>query len=395
MSASELEQERLRPYPLYNVTLTLYRLSPLYHAGAQSLLVNATLVQHARHLKDLLAGEVLRGVRVGLATGGDEGLVKAGKLKECRWKVLGDEAAWIEQERRLRVDKSVDVTQTEEELAPEDVRGIHVEVEYEKTTYMAVLLRNSSSRTVEDNTGFTHLPLVVTRMPGPLRETFLDYLSTTFDTRASLLKLPSGFLTSSLERFLAEVTAPNEDDVEDTDESARQILGSLRNTVKDLAVTLAFTTPVTPLLKSLEITISKADIPGFIAQGKKPQQSPEPPQSDRKRKRDQSIPITSGPFTSALSQYTNAHLAFSLTHPDISISKIACGAFALGAEGKAKIFPPIDPEEAGDVPTRSQTATAGLLHGLIERAETRAIASSETVVDGTNVQDGGGQNGKP
>jgi Kinetochore complex Sim4 subunit Fta1 len=375
MSTPEPEQERLRPYPLYNTTLTLYHLSPLYRSGASSLLVNAILVQHARHLKDLLTGEVLRGVRVGFATGGDEGLARAGKLKECRWRVLGDETSWIEQElrRRERGDETMrGATPDEEDLDLEDVVGIHIEVEYEKITYMAALLRNTSSGTTEDDNGFTRLPLLATRMPAPLRETFLDYLSTTFDTHVSQLKLPSEFLTSSLEKFVADVTTPSQGDTDEEEVRARELLHSLRNTVKDLAVTLSFTAPISPLLRSIEISISKADIPGFIAQGKKIQPS-EPPKRGLKRKHDRTLTTTevSNPFTRAFSQYINTHLALSLTHPDIRISKIACGAFALGAEGKVKIFPPIDSEKAGEATARSQTATTGFLHGLIERATLR------------------------
>ncbi|KAI9783804.1 MAG: hypothetical protein M1839_003140 [Geoglossum umbratile] len=383
MSAPEFERGRLRPYPLFNATLTLYRLSPLYCSGASSLLVNATLAQHARHLKDLLTGEVLRGVRVGFAAGADEGLAKAGKLKGCRWKVLGDEAAWIEQEHRLqeRGDELVGDVTAAEDLAPEDARGIHVEVEYEKTTYMAALLRNTSLGSAEDDNGFTHLPLLVTRMPAPLRETFLDYLSTTFDTHILQLKLPPEFLTSSLERFMADVTAPSADDTDEEDMRAGELLSSLRNTVKDLAVTLSFAAPITPLLKSIEITISRADIPGFIAQGRKAEQRLAPPKSDRKRKRDWASATTvNDPFTKALSQYLNTHLALSLTHPDVGISKIACGSFALGAEGKVKMFPPIDPENEGEVPTRSQTAITGFLNGLIERATVREPEPDETGV---------------
>ncbi|KAH0555895.1 hypothetical protein GP486_006160 [Trichoglossum hirsutum] len=378
MSTLGPEQERLRPYPLYNATLTLYRLSPLYRASTSPLLVNAALTQHAHHLKDLLAGEVLRGVRVGLAVAGDEGLARAGKLKGCRWKVLGDEASWIERERRLQQGANGTVgdimeADEEEEFTPETIRGIHVEVEYEKITYMAVLLQDTSSLAVEEGHEFTHLPLLAMRMPGPLRETFLEYLSTAFDTHTSPLKLSSEFLISSLERFLAEITTPNQDDVDDADEHTTQMLNSLKNTVRDLAVTLSFTTPVTPSLKSLDITISKADVPGFIAYGKRlqqPSESTESPDGVSRRKRNQPTPIAaSGPFASALSQYTKTHLAFSLTHPDIAISKIACGAFALGADGRVKIFSPVGLETAGEAPTRSHIATAGLLHGLIQRAE--------------------------
>jgi len=115
------------------------------------------------------------------------------------------------------------------------------------------------------------------------------------------------------------------------------------------------------------------------------QQPLEPPKRGLKRKNGQTLTAAgaSDPFTRAFSQYINTHLALSLTHPDIRISKVACGAFVLGAEGKVKIFPPIDSEKAGEVSTRSQTATARFLHGLIERATLREPSSDETDIMNT------------
>lgn len=316
------------PYPLYNTTYTLHRLSPLYH-GTAPLLDDATLAQHARRFRDILKGDVLRGVRVGIG-GNDEGLGRAGVLQDCRWTLLGNERAWAEQDGGGGVYEADDVR-------VDEIAGVLAEIQYEKSTYTAVMLRSWQEKEAVTDEGFTHLPLLMTRMPAPLRETFLDYLSTTFDTRPSPIKLSSAFLTSSLENYLQDLTSGGD---------RLQSSTNLTTIVKDIQLTLVFSPPVAPSLKSLEITISQDDILRFITRGKKlvqHQQTPEDTTLLRKRKfssiENQDL-ARLGPFTAALSRYTNAHLAMPLTHSDISISKIACGIFVLGAEGKVKIFAP-------------------------------------------------------
>ena len=78
-------------HPLYSTTYTLHRLSPLY-TGSRSALTNDSLAQYARSFRDILAGEVLRGVRVGLGYDGDA-LARAGGLQTVNWSLLLEEEA--------------------------------------------------------------------------------------------------------------------------------------------------------------------------------------------------------------------------------------------------------------------------------------------------------------
>ncbi|KAI9879837.1 MAG: hypothetical protein M1830_006860 [Pleopsidium flavum] len=315
------------PYPLYNTTYTLHRLSPLYH-GAAPLLDDATLADHARRFRDILKGDVLRGVRVGLGDN-DEGLERAGSLQGCRWTLLGHERAWAERNGGSGAPEA-------KGKGVNEVAGVLAVIQYEKNTYTAVMLRESRENGAMMDGGFSHLPLLMTRMPAPLRETFLDYLSSTFDTRPSPIKLSSAFLTSSLEHYLDDLT---------TGQDRLQFSANMKTIVKDIQVTLALSPPVAPLLKNLDITISQDDILRFLSRGKRiRQQQPATDTALSRKRKLSSLECTDfaqpGPFTAALSHYMDAHLAMSLTHPDISISKIACGAFVLGAEGKVKIFAP-------------------------------------------------------
>jgi hypothetical protein len=68
-------------------------------------------------------------------------------------------------------------------------------------------------------------------------------------------------------------------------------------------------------------------------------------------------------FTAALAHYIDGHLALNINHPYVAISKIACGAFVLGAEGRIKIFPAAE-----------GTATEMLVEGLVEQVRRKKLA---------------------
>src|SRR5437016_1631367 len=80
------------PYPLYNTTFTLHRLSPLY-TGSSTPLTSSTLRQHARRFRDILAGEVLRGVRVVLMPE-DDVLSRVGAIQAVTFRNLPEEGYW-------------------------------------------------------------------------------------------------------------------------------------------------------------------------------------------------------------------------------------------------------------------------------------------------------------
>jgi len=283
----------IAPYPLYNRTYNLYRLSPLHH-GETPLLNDKSLRTHAKRLKEQLKGDNVRGVQVDFASADDT--AKLGPLDECSWDTIGDEDAWIDRHRQS-VDP--DASQLSSVPGPDRARGIEVSLEYEKQSYNALLLRDPGVTTSPD--GFTSLPLLLVKMPGPIREIFLNYLRTAFDAHVAPLRLPSAFITSSLETYLKHL-------------SAHTSTQRIQDVIRQLHVQLAFPTTTT-VLKHVEITIAGADVPGFMSRG------------------------PAKGFTLALAQYLNTHLALDVSHPKAHISRISCNSFHLGTE-RLKLLAP-------------------------------------------------------
>jgi hypothetical protein len=334
-----------RPYPLYSTTFTVHRLSPLFHNDVT--FDNPTLRHFASQFRDILTGEVLRGVRVGLATD-DEALARIGALKTVRWSLLKDEDDW---------EGAVDETQMDVDdttIQEGNHIGMIMEVTYEKAAYSAIILHHVKRLDEIETPGFSHYPLLLTRMPGPLRETFLDFLATTFDTRASILKLPSQFLAETAEKYLANITGTENGPMD----SAAATRG-LRMIIKDILITISFDVPgLSSSLKALDITIPKDQSWRMITQGRKLIES-------ANGQPNTTTPKSSRPFTKALTQYIDAHLALKLDDPHVKISRVACGAFVLGTEGKIKLSTPASVSDDDDL---QRKATKALIAGLVDLA---------------------------
>lgn len=310
------------PYPLYNRTYNLYRISPLHHGDA-ALLNEPSLRTHAKRLKEQLKGDSVRGVQVDFAASDET--AKLGPLEECAWDTIGDEDAWIDQHRQS-VDP--DASQLTAALGPGKARGIEVTLEYEKQSYNALLLRDPG--VTSSPNGFTSLPLLLVKMPGPVRDIFLNYLRTAFDAHVAPLKLPSSFITSSLEMYLRHL-------------SSATSTQSISDVIRQLHVQLAFPTTTT-LLKHIEITIAGADVPGFVSRGKLLKDG------------------RNTPFTTALSHYLSSHLALDLWHSKAHISRISCNSFHLGTERLKLSAPdPLGDTSFSDEGEASQDASAGQL----------------------------------
>lgn len=234
---------------------------------------------HARYLQQLLRGDVLRGVRIA----DDEALGRAGRLKGVTWKPL---PPW----RGPR-----EVPEGEEEGVEDEGEilgtGVQIEISYENTAYTSLLLSNSSSSPTShhSHSEFTRLPLLLTRMPKALRETLLSYIATSFDALPSPLPLPSQLLLDSLDTYLSRA--------------------SVRAT-KDVQIT--FGTPVSTL-RSITITIPRDDVEEFCRSG--------------------------GRFYDALRKYAVGVMGLDVAA--LTVAKVACGGFVLGA-GRVKVFPPED-----------------------------------------------------
>lgn len=303
------------PYPLYNRMYALYRLSPLHH-GETLLLDAKTLRTHAQRLKEQLKGDNVRGVDVDFA--GTEGaLPDKGPLEECQWDMIGDEEAWIDLHN-----------QPDEPMNPEKARGIEVNLEYEKQSYNALLLRDPATTTSPD--GFTSLPLLLVKMPAPIRDVLLNYIRTAFDAHVAPLRLSPAFLTSSLETYFRHLS---------TSTSTQTIL----DVVQKLQLQLAFPHNTT-LLKSIDISIAGPDVAGFVSRGKL-------------------LPnLQQKPFTSAISAYLKKHLALDLSHPKVYISRIGCHSFQLSTDrirlGPPDIIGDISLSQDDDAPDESASQLA-------------------------------------
>jgi hypothetical protein len=335
--ASAAEQTP-QPYPLYSTTFTLHRVSPLY-TGLSRSLDNPTLLPYARRFRDRLVGDVLRGVRVGLGAPSDE-LARVGSLQNVSFKVLVEENDW-DGGRTQDEDQDGDTTMA---LGPG--RGIIVEVVYEKAGYKAILLRAEEREGDNIGEGFQYFPLMLSRMPASLRETFTSYLESTFDTRISALHLNPRYLTSSLETYIESCSISGDGEVMELAESSH----SLRRILRDIIITLGFDLPSSSSsLKTIEFSIAREEIPRLVQNGKR-------------------IKGTGGPFMDALASYVDKHMALDMRHEMVKVVRIASGAFVVGAEGKAKFNEPV-----GDGDGVQERATRRLVDGLVEAARLKRM----------------------
>ncbi|KAF2684168.1 hypothetical protein K458DRAFT_418472 [Lentithecium fluviatile CBS 122367] len=334
------------PYPLYNRTYLLYRVSPLHHGDAP-LLHERSLRTHAKRLREQLKGDSVRGVEVDFA-GTEDALPNLGPLEECSWDMIGDEDAWIDRHRHL-VDP--EASQLSTAMAAGQARGVEVSLEYEKQSYNALLLRDPGVTASPE--AFTSLPLLLVKMPAAIRDIFLNYLRTSFDAHVAPLRLPSAFITSSLETYFRHL-------------SASASTQTIQDVIRQVQVQLAFPNATT-LLRHLDVTIAGQDVPGFVNRGKSLR--------DGKEK----------PFTAAFSTYLNKHLALDMSHPKVHISRITCGSFALGTD-RLKLNAPdisVDPENSSmEEESAGQRAVEELYRSLVREATgTGKFLSEELVAD--------------
>lgn len=291
-------------YPLYDSNFQLYRLSPLYN-GSSPILDNLNL--HARKLREAFKGDSSLSLNAATATQAGYG-VGFGTLKSCAWELLGDEAQWQSAHQEEAEDDEISMVG---EVSTRDARGVRIELEYDKSKQCALLLGQPNQKS--SIPGFTNLPLLLVSMPVPVREIFFKYLATTFDCRVSPMKLRSSFLSSALERILAHDSA---------DVAQGESLKSLQ---------LQLSCPsVAPSLKSIDVSITKDDLSEFLAHGQK--------LWDEHNISVKQSGLITGAFTAALSAYLQQHIALSLDHPGVVVSRFVYGPFIISGDGKTKVL---------------------------------------------------------
>lgn len=446
----------------YNTTFSVHRVSPLY-LGKEALTA-ARLQALARRLRDTLVGDVVRGVEVGLGhfDGEDALMGRAGALEvvEMRWVTVAsvldvpppdsdDSVLGGSGPAAIEDWSAADWSRN---LAASGARNaLHISLRYEAAECTALLLppltRTASGTEDGGDAGalpgkealfsvagtavehgelaadpqhFLAMPLLLLRMPAPLKGVVGDFLATTFDCRVSTLRLGTRSLVRSWESWIKAVGTPSR--------------GPL---AKDVVLSLGFHLPsptpdsekpppddqaengaaaAHPLgLRSIDIIVPASELRKFVDAGSA-RATPETKrkaqagagwawEDDLKKRRklagrlheegwewrktpkasDTATPaaansgIETQPFTEALGCYLDQHLGLNLFHPGVRVTKIACGGFVM-SEGRLKVFAP--PAASGNAaadddaemrsPRNSQIRAAWrLLRDLVEKAELR------------------------
>lgn len=400
----------------------------------------------AKRLRDLLVGDVVRGVEVGLD--GDDGVMaRAGALEAINlgWSTLGsvlgiDPEMMRENDGPVSRDLGSGIRPTADSMLHDGAtdgqlrrvasrQALHISIRYESALCTALLLPQLDEEEDGDLGGesatdvgradmiheeppysdqpatpdhFRNLPLLLFRMPTPLRSVIIDFLSSTFDCRISPLRLGTQTLLTNLERWVA----------------VSKLTGGPA-AAKDVVLTLGFSMTISGKpdpktdgpqtaglgLKSIDAILSPSELHKFRDVGMRSQPSDTSSRLKRKfvwredgvkrRKVDahiieegwdwranmggQSDPATSRlasfPFTEALGTYFDEHLALNLFDSRTRILRVACGGFVM-SESRLKLLSSSEPDSDGG-PRRGLSmaqiqAVADCLGDLLDRAMARS-----------------------
>ena len=236
-------------FKFFNTTFSTFRVSPLY-IGKNSITPKGLQIL-SRRLRDTLVGDVVRGVQVGLES--DATLGRLGVLESVEWRECDASALFptlTDAGRRLREESNQrrnDIRDRKKKGKGKDTGAraervrplLCLELEYERASFNALLLpsldnrenqdgddahdenahhqpswtqNSATGKTTEDSnqhtdSAFARFPLLLVRMPAPLKAVLLDFLSSTFDCRISPLHLGTRTLVRSWERWIEESSA--------------------------------------------------------------------------------------------------------------------------------------------------------------------------------------------
>ncbi|KAI1332362.1 kinetochore complex Sim4 subunit Fta1-domain-containing protein [Xylariaceae sp. FL0255] len=412
----------------YNTTFSTFRVSPLY-VGKEPL-STARLETLSRRLRDTLVGDVVRGVQVALEPS-DGTLGRTGALEKVEWR-------WRSVQSLLAIP-SRKASSDQDNRAQRKKRALCLRLIYENVSFSALLLPSLDDATDDNDVGdngpswtwgnantnqkdgdddgslgkkaFIHLPLLLTRMPTPLKSVITEFLSTNFDCRVSPLHIGTRTLIRSWERWVANV--------------------GHRSLTKDVALTLGFhieqpadmankgsqnasgANELPQGLRSIDVVIPADEVRRFLRAGntrKRPAEGNEAEgfkQRERRRKlaggRDEEgwawrydgtdgqpqqegeVETIKQPFTEALARYLQQHLALDMFHPGVRVLRVTCDAFAL-SEGRVKVFAPsakhLNPVISGDGDDNDDGAAGGggaavetFVRDLVRRAQGREWSS--------------------
>ncbi|KAK0390089.1 hypothetical protein NLU13_3662 [Sarocladium strictum] len=392
--------------PFFNTTFSTHRVSPLY-VGPREL--DATrLDQLASRLRDTLVGDVVRGVQIGLESTETVGGHQVGPLKEVRIRwfkaadVLG-EAGPEEPTRRAKKGKRRAAKgNTERDAAEEEEEGLWIHIRHENAAYNALMLPTTERPRASGwaaQPHFVHLPLLLLRMPQPLKVVISEWIASTFDCRVAKVSLGTRTLVSIWEAWIQDMgiiskgpdfvitlaftlPAQKRQQEEEDDGSGSEDELNQAQTSSDHEAAAA-----EPGLRSIDITINPQDLRRFARAGenliplKATPKNKASWETDPRQRRSLAGPNTDDgwawrtsaaaraeqPFTEALGRYLHHHLALDLFHPGVRVVQISCGGFVL-AQSKLKVV-----RVGGEVGEPLSRASWGFVTRLGERVAGEAL----------------------
>ncbi|KJR84902.1 uncharacterized protein SPSK_10894 [Sporothrix schenckii 1099-18] len=324
---SSAEGKSLPACDLFNTTFSLHRVSPLFLGTSD--LSGPHLRTLEAQLRGILTGDVVRGIEVGLNEDGEHALGNAGVL----------EAVTIEW---------VSVHETAAMSKP----ALQVTLQYESAQCLAILLPTLEATETANRTNtaprqtFLHLPLLLMRMPTPLKGVISSFLSSSFDCRISTLHLNDKDVIKGWECWVRATTLPTGEYL--AKDTVLTIAFSLPE-IDDVAGssdghnTIAPPSPISQNLtgtggraspslsdsaslglRTIDIFVPDDDLRGFFEAGRQLQPA---------------LAANGTPFTQALSFYVKSHLGLDMAHSAVGVVRVACGGFVLSSN-RLKIFAP-------------------------------------------------------
>ncbi|KAL5336104.1 kinetochore complex Sim4 subunit Fta1-domain-containing protein [Aspergillus crustosus] len=360
------------PSHLLNTSWTSHRLSPLHHSKYPGYLLTdeSTLQTYATHLRDHLTNSFAdaQGYRADEdpSTGAGSGPAAIGALQSCTWEPVST-LSFL----NIRQDSQ------EKDQIP---AGLLITLTYETTIYKAALLAPSNStdssqensksrkrtRASTSSSTSTYLPLLLTKLPKPLRESFLAFLSANFDAYISVLKISSAALCDVLEEYVSSLTSTPTPASPTADTE-----GLIGDIIREMHLTLSFAPPIAPSLKTLNVNIPRDTFGKFL------------------RGSESGLEEGTGKSVlSGLSGYLRDHLALNIGLPvpgpseksgsslvgaRVRLTRVACTGFVVTGEGRVKVVAKGLDEGEDETDERNRGALRGgeaLLKALLERAVT-------------------------
>lgn len=356
------------PHHLLNISWTSHRLSPLHHGLEHDALLNnpVALETYATRLRDHLTNSLADAQSWRAAEDDPTAALSAiGALQSCTWEPIST----------LSFLSSQDVYEDEPQDQDREPAGLLITLSYETITYRAALLAPPGVRPqsqkkarkrgrpskASSSSSSTYLPLLLTRLPKSLRESFIAFLSSNFDTYVSSLRISSAGLCDVLESYVASVTSST------TSSSA-----SVEDIIREMHLALSFAPPIAPSLKVLNVSIPRETLMSFL------------------RTSDSSIGSsgragTGSSVLSGLSEYLQKHLALELGLPlpfptsgaggsgslvggYVRLTKVACAGFVVTGEGRLKVVAKVGEGSEDGKNMGALRAGEALVKAILERA---------------------------